>query len=77
MILYTYQSMESIFPVQDEEYSKQEMVDIPGGQLVLERSPAGEGSAAQDFRIVRLLSTDPNMFLDAKYQPGQPYSFQK
>ncbi|MBU9722685.1 MULTISPECIES: YlzJ-like family protein [Bacillaceae] len=70
MILYTYQAQELIFPVQDTEYEGVEMVDIPGGQLQVQRQ--GEDNS---YRVVRLLSTDPNLYLDERYQPGQPYFF--
>ncbi|UTR10813.1 YlzJ-like family protein [Evansella sp. LMS18] len=77
MILYTYQSMESIFPVNEDDYNKQQLVDIPGGQLLVEPVPSAEnsvaGSGSGKFRIVKLLSTDPNMYLETKYQPGEVY----
>ncbi|MDQ0253654.1 hypothetical protein J2S74_001026 [Evansella vedderi] len=69
MILYTYQAQESIFPVDEQEYNKQQLVDIPGGQLLVEREEGEMGGV--NYRIVRLLSTDPNMYLDQRYTPGQ------
>ncbi|PYZ93087.1 ribonuclease [Salipaludibacillus keqinensis] len=66
MILYTYQQIDSIFPVEESDYQAQQVVDIPGGQLMLEQ-------VSDEYRIVRLLSTDPNLFLDPRYTPGQPY----
>lgn len=69
MILYTYQAQESIFPVTEQDYHKQQLVDIPGGQLLLEREEGEMGTI--NYRIVRLLSTDPNLFLDQRYTPGQ------
>ncbi|MBU9714494.1 YlzJ-like family protein [Evansella tamaricis] len=69
MILYTYQSQESIFPVDDSAFANVEMVDVPGGQLLLER----QKESNNQYRIVRLLSTDPYMYLDQRYQPGQFY----
>ncbi|WP_096189068.1 YlzJ-like family protein [Evansella halocellulosilytica] len=67
MILYTYQPQESIFPVEADAYTKQEMVSIPGGQLLVERQED------QSYRIVRLFSTDPNLYLNSEYEPGQPF----
>ncbi|WP_416150892.1 YlzJ-like family protein [Salipaludibacillus sp. HK11] len=70
MILYTYQNLHTVFPTAESEYDAQQVVDVPGGQLMIE--PEGK-----EFRIVRLLSTDPNLFLDPKYTPGQPYPPEK
>ncbi|UCZ51668.1 YlzJ-like family protein [Bacillus shivajii] len=67
MILYTYQPAESVFPVEEAAYNKQEMVSIPGGQLLVERQED------QTYRIVRLFSTDPNLYLNSQYEPGKMY----
>lgn len=67
MILYTYQSLNTVFPTEESEFQKSEMVDVPGGQLMVEQ----EG---KEYRIIRLLSTDPNLFLNPKYAPGEPYT---
>ncbi|MCD8511641.1 MAG: YlzJ-like family protein [Bacillus sp. (in: Bacteria)] len=69
MILYTYQSQETMFPVNEQDFTKQQLVDIPGGQLVLEREEGDMGGV--NYRIVRLLSTDPNLYMDQRYTPGQ------
>ncbi|MGJ9381469.1 ribonuclease [Salipaludibacillus neizhouensis] len=66
MILYTYENPHLMFPVDESEYGAQELVSIPGGQLVVERE-----KDLKSCRIVRLLATDPNMFLESKYAPGQ------
>ncbi|WP_280768921.1 YlzJ-like family protein [Salipaludibacillus daqingensis] len=67
MILYTYQNLHHVFPPDQTEFQEPQVVDIPGGQLVVEQD-------GKEFRVVRLLSTDPNLFLDPKYAPGQSYN---
>lgn len=74
MILYTYCAQDLIFPTDEKEWNKQQVVSIPGGQLLVEQVE-GENQAVNHYRIVRLLSTDPNLYLDARYTPGQPYHF--
>lgn len=65
MILYTSMPQEYIFPPDNEEYSKQLTVDIDGGQLILEQVTSTE------YKVVRLLSTDPMNFLNENYSPGK------
>ncbi|MFA9558025.1 YlzJ-like family protein [Evansella sp. AB-rgal1] len=73
MILYTYVNQEAIFPTDEKDFSRQEMVDIPGGQLLLEKE---EGEYGLQYKIVRLFSTDPNMYLENKYNPGEYFTKQ-
>ncbi|SDY69818.1 YlzJ-like protein [Evansella caseinilytica] len=70
MILYTYQSQELVYPADEEDYRKQELVAIPGGQLLVEKVTGTAGPGMQ-YRIVRLLSTDPYLYLDERFQPGR------
>ncbi|ADU30697.1 YlzJ-like family protein [Evansella cellulosilytica] len=76
MILYTYQSQEMIFPINEADYTNQTYVDIPGGQLQLEKVEEGQGGLGS-YRIVRLLSSDPNLYLNPQYAPGQVFSVSK
>ncbi|WP_026689843.1 YlzJ-like family protein [Alteribacter aurantiacus] len=69
MILYTYQPQNLVFPTNDDEYSKQQTLPIPGGSLVVEATNDVQ-SGANKYRVVRLMSTDPNMYLNSNYQPG-------
>lgn len=65
MILYTTMPQELIFPASEQEYQKQSVVNMNGVQLVVQ-------SHSQDrWEIVRLLSSNPNDYLDSKLQPGQ------
>ncbi|OIJ17893.1 hypothetical protein BKP45_20245 [Anaerobacillus alkalidiazotrophicus] len=65
MILYTTMPEEFIFPHQDEVFSKQITIEIKEGQLIVEQV------SNHEFRIVRLLSTDPMAFLNENYSPGK------
>ncbi|WP_096435351.1 YlzJ-like family protein [Alteribacter populi] len=69
MILYTYQSQDLIFPTKEEEFSKQQTVSIPGGSLVVE-AVNSTGISGTKLRVIRLLTTDPNLYLEDQYQPG-------
>ncbi|MGO4887721.1 YlzJ-like family protein [Anaerobacillus sp. MEB173] len=65
MILYTSMPQELIYPQDNQEFNKQMTVDIEGGQLLLEEiSPT-------EYRVVRLMSSDPMLFLNENYSPGK------
>lgn len=74
MILYTYVAQDLIFPIDEKEWGKQIVVDIPGGQLLVERDEQTNGASNQ-YKIIRLLSTDPNLYLNEKYTPGNSFYF--
>lgn len=62
MILYTMIPEEMIFP--HEEFKHQQTIEINGGQLLVE--PISEN----EYKIVRLITSDTNLYLNDKYQPG-------
>lgn len=64
MILYTTTPYELLFPEEDTVYQSQQVIDCDAGQLVVERIDDGS------FRVIRLLSSDPNAFLKPEYAPG-------
>ncbi|WP_059105220.1 YlzJ-like family protein [Shouchella shacheensis] len=64
MILYTLMPTEQIFPEEENVFESQKVMDCEGGQLVVEQVNGG------DFRVVRLISSDPNQFLNPSYAPG-------
>ncbi|WP_026675821.1 YlzJ-like family protein [Fictibacillus gelatini] len=70
MILYTMMPRELIFPYDQtndrETHSVMVYNDVP---VLVEHLSMGE------CRIVRILSTDPNHFLDQSFQPGEKISF--
>ncbi len=65
MILYTPVPPETIFPAADAPVA-QRWVTVEGRLCLVEPDPLGLP------RIVRLGSTDPMDFLDARFQPGTP-----
>ncbi|RXI97951.1 hypothetical protein DS745_16500 [Anaerobacillus alkaliphilus] len=67
MILYTPVPQELIYP-EEQSAQNQITVEIQEGQLVLEQV------SMREFRVVRLLSTDPNAFLNENYTPGKMIS---
>jgi hypothetical protein len=68
MILYTMMPEELVFPTNESEFGNQRYVELNGvSMLVNELSP-------QCCEIVRIVSTDPQHYLDAQYYPGQRVS---
>lgn len=61
-MLYTLIPEELIFSNQLEQ--KREMIEITGGLLEV------EATENREYRIVRLISSDPNLYLEEKYAPG-------
>lgn len=69
MILYTTMPQELIFPYVSESNSNQQMVSYQGIPLLVE---ATDGQNAQ---VIRILSTDPQHYLDNQICPGAKISF--
>jgi hypothetical protein len=67
MILYTTVPQELIFP-EENMFANQLVVDIKEGHLILEQV------SNQEFKVVRLISTDPNAYLNENYTPGKMIS---
>lgn len=68
MILYTTVPQELIFPQDKSQFTKQMNIDIKEGQLVI------EAMENQQFRVVRLISSDPMAYLNENYTPGKMIS---
>lgn len=62
MILYTVMPLEAIFQ-EDEGGGYQDLI-IGGVQLEVEQTAPGRG------RITRIISTNPQDYLDPRWQPG-------
>ena len=68
MILWTVMPLELVFSEQ-EFVSPYEEVDYDGTKLMVERLSPTEG------QVVRILSSNPEDFLNPKYQPGTRLSY--
>ncbi|WP_102346886.1 YlzJ-like family protein [Bacillus sp. Marseille-P3661] len=64
MILYTTMPQELIFQSEDNTNMSQSTIEMNGLSLVVEQI------SSQQCRVVQLLSTNPNDYLNASYQPG-------
>ncbi|MDQ0156756.1 YlzJ-like family protein [Robertmurraya andreesenii] len=69
MILYTMMPHDLIFPTDENDYGKQLTVTYDGIPLMVEKTENAE------YRVIRVLSSDPNHFLHQKYAPGSKISF--
>ncbi|MBN8434649.1 YlzJ-like family protein [Priestia flexa] len=66
MILYTMMPQELIYPdTTQAELPKQKMMQYNGISMLVEENEYNQK------QIVRILSTDPQHYLDKKYYPGQ------
>ncbi|OEH94152.1 YlzJ-like family protein [Bacillus solimangrovi] len=64
MIHYTTLPLELIFPAENQDYMNQTVISHNGVQMVVEQVSVSQ------CRIVRLLSSNPNDYLNQKYMPG-------
>jgi hypothetical protein len=69
MILYTMMPQELIFPYVNESNSNQQMVSYQGIPLLV------ESTDGQNAQVIRILSTDPQHYLDNQICPGAKISF--
>jgi hypothetical protein len=68
MILYTTVPLELVFPYEVDTFEKQKTMNINGIPLLVEFTDP------QTIQIVRVLSSDPQHFLDDRYSPGTKIS---
>lgn len=69
MILYTTMPLQAVLQgLEDMQPSYLEM-EVAGSRLLVEETGLGQG------RIVRLLSTDPQDYLNPTLEPGRTISF--
>ncbi|MCM3765708.1 MULTISPECIES: YlzJ-like family protein [Bacillaceae] len=69
MILYTMMPQELIFPYETDSLANQQTVSYQGVPLLVE---AVDGQHAQ---VIRVLSSDPQHFLNEQICPGTKISF--
>ena len=65
MILYTMMPEELIFPTAETDFNKQKIVEMNGVSLLVNETSQNQ------YVILRVLSSDPQHFLDEQYSPGQ------
>lgn len=65
MIYYTMMPEELMFPHTEEEYKKQSVIEMNGIQLLVQQSENAQ------YEIIRVLSSDPQHFLNLELCPGQ------
>ena len=69
MILYTMMPPELIYPYEADSSSTQQMVSYQGIPLLV------ESIDGQNAQVIRILSTDPQHFMDNQISPGAKISF--
>ncbi|HEX3032943.1 MAG TPA: YlzJ-like family protein [Bacillota bacterium] len=69
MILYTTMPLEKVLEGHDHPIKPTVEMTIEGKQVVIEPGEHNSG------KIVRLISTEPNDFLDPRFQPGNKVIF--
>ncbi|WP_175638898.1 YlzJ-like family protein [Metabacillus schmidteae] len=65
MIYYTMMPEELMFPTVDRDYEKQSIVELNGVQLLVQQTENAQ------FEIIRVMSSDPQHYLDSQLCPGQ------
>jgi hypothetical protein len=68
MILYTMMPQELIYPTAENEFGKQLMVQYNGIPLLVEQT---ENNC---YQVLRVMSSDPNHYLDDRCYPGAKIS---
>lgn len=63
MILYTMMPQELIFPTDGAAFEKFKMIAHDGVPLLVMKEN-------ENYYVVRLLSSNPNHYLDSRYLPG-------
>nr|WP_263327959.1 YlzJ-like family protein [Neobacillus sp. Marseille-Q6967] len=69
MILYTMMPQELIFPAELESANQQQLVSYQGVTLLVEQTDQ------QNVQVVRIMSSDPQHFLDQRICPGSKISY--
>ncbi|MFZ7943727.1 MULTISPECIES: YlzJ-like family protein [Bacillaceae] len=69
MILYTMMPNELIFPYEAEAASNQQMINYQGIPLLVELADQ------QNVQVIRIVSSDPQHYLNEHIYPGAKISF--
>ncbi|MFC7392605.1 YlzJ-like family protein [Scopulibacillus cellulosilyticus] len=65
MILYTICPLEDIFEEEEKQPGKKQTIEVNGVKLIV------EDKGDNNYEIVQLISSNPQDFLDGRYQPGE------
>ncbi|CQR47641.1 hypothetical protein BN1058_01968 [Paraliobacillus sp. PM-2] len=65
MILYTPLDYNDVFATNQEQYDKQKLIEVEGRSMLVDCLENG------NYRIIQLLSTNPQDFLEESLQPGE------
>jgi hypothetical protein len=68
MILYTMMPEELIYPNDPDAFNRQQTVTYQGVSMIVEQSDA------QNVQVIRILSSDPQHYLDERLCPGAKIS---
>jgi hypothetical protein len=68
MILYTMMPHDQIFPPSGEETGNQVMITYNGIPVM------AEWAENHEYRVIRVMSTDPNHYMDPSCMPGSKIS---
>lgn len=68
MILYTMMPHEQVFPPSSEETVNQVMITYNGIPVM------AEWTENHEYRVLRVMSTDPNHYMDPACMPGSKIS---
>lgn len=69
MILYTTMPLEQVYPYENETQESQRIITYQGIPMLVEITDQ------QSIQIVRVLSSDPQHFMNDSYTPGSKISF--
>ena len=69
MILYTMMPQELIYQTDIQDYERVTQINYDGIPLVVEKTDD------YNYRVLRVLSTDPKHYLDSRCTPGSMISF--
>lgn len=64
MILYTMMPQELIFQTESTEFSRHLEINYNGIPLMVERTDD------QGYKVIRVLSSNPDHYLDSRFMPG-------
>lgn len=69
MILYTTMPLELVYPPEEQDFSQQKLITYKGIPMLVSEMED------RSYQVVRVLSSDPQHYLDLSCQPGSMISF--